>query len=108
MTIYLKNGTRTEAVILPSREERIRAAIAGWDDIAELTLLEGQWWLDDTEPVRIQFAWERRAEKEQVSLDDCICSSELAAHLVSLLIDCREAEPELQPELALSAGASFC
>jgi len=110
MTIHHINGTQTEAIILSNHEGRLRVAIEGWEDVAEVASLHGQWLLNDIEPVHVTFAWESQGKREAVSLDDCICSPKLGSSLIRLLNADSESdvEVEMRPMLVLSAGASFC
>ena len=110
MTIHHANGTCAEATIVSNSDGRIRVAIEGWKDVAELAVLDGQWFLNDI-TVELTFEWERRGKQAAVALDDCICSAELASSLIRyLLTDDSEIDVKvgMRSALVLSAGASLC
>lgn len=85
MNIRYTNGQNFEAVLLSRTETTMRAAIEGHDDIVALTLVNGVWVSDECEPVQVDFAWTRNAGAASVTEDECICSRDLAAHLIHLL-----------------------
>lgn len=85
MQITFRNGQVTEAVILARDGDNLRVAIDGADDAVCFSKINGTWVSDDCEPVRIEFAWERRAVEQPVREEDCICSHERAAQLIHLL-----------------------
>jgi hypothetical protein len=94
MTIQYANGMKMEAALLARRENTIRVAPRGGDDVLEFTNLRGTWISEDCEPVRIEFEWERRGRRPEISEADCICSQELAARLIRLLVSGEEEEGE--------------
>jgi hypothetical protein len=76
------NGTTIEAVVLSRTEGHIRAVPEGAEDIHEFVSLQGTWVSShDLEPVRIEFAWERKKQNPVPSEQDCICPRELAGEL---------------------------
>jgi len=77
----------------------IRVGIEGSDDAATFWNRKGVWIGEDCEPVRLEFAWQSRERREKVSEADCICSKELAAHLIHLLWN---GEAETAPGMASS------
>jgi hypothetical protein len=85
MVLIFANGSRTEAVLLARNENKIRVAIAGSDDVLELTDVHGTWVTEGCEPVYVQFAWEGKTPEQIVTEADCVCSHDLAARLVHLL-----------------------
>jgi hypothetical protein len=85
MVLIFANGSRTEAVLLARNENKIRVAIAGSDDVLELTDVHGRWVTEGCEPVYVQFAWEGKTPEQIVTEADCVCSHDLAARLVHLL-----------------------
>jgi hypothetical protein len=92
MTITYRDGRQVTAFILSRSEERIRVTVPGCDDPIELNDRNGTWVTEDCEPVRIQFAWQRRTRPEILSEADCICSHQLAARLIHLLMSESEEE----------------
>lgn len=85
MVLIYANGSKKEAVLLARNENKIRVAIAGSDDLLELTDVHGTWVTEDCEPVHVQFAWEGKTQEQIVTEADCVCSHELAARLIHLL-----------------------
>ena len=51
MTIRYSNGFSFEAILLSRSEEVLRVAIAGSDEVVELTQINGAWISEDCEPV---------------------------------------------------------
>jgi hypothetical protein len=106
MTIKYANGTKIEAVIVTRRENTIRVALRGGDDVVEFTDLNGTWVSEDCEPVQIEFAWQRRECQIEYSEDDFICPQELAARLIEMLLPGEEPEREsIAPAHALLRAA---
>ena len=85
MTIRYSNGYSYEGILLSRAENTMRVALQGSDDVVELTRIKGAWISDDCEPVQVEFAWSREAGLVEPTLEDCICSHELAANLIHLL-----------------------
>jgi len=85
MTIRYTNGQIFEAVLLSRTETTMRLALEGHDDVVALTLVNDVWVSDECEPVQVDFAWTRRNGDANVTVDDCICTRDLAAHLIHLL-----------------------
>ena len=49
-------------------------------------------------PVQVTFEWQRQAKVEEVSLEECLCSPELASRLIHLLYTSSEEDaPEVTP-----------
>jgi hypothetical protein len=63
----------------------MRVVMRGTDDVTEFSHISGAWVSADCEPVRIEFAWQRRERKPAISEADCHCSPELAARLIRSL-----------------------
>jgi hypothetical protein len=84
MTIRYQNGERKQAITLSRTESKMRVAIPDTEDALELRKLSGTWVTDDCEPVTIEYP-SRRAASVTVTEEDCICSADLAAHLIRLL-----------------------
>ena len=101
MIIRYEDGRTVEGILLSRSENRMRVALKGTDDVTEFTDIHGVWVASDCEPVQIEFAWQKKSGEPVVSVDDCICSHELAAHLIHLLLS--GAEEESSKPLPLSA-----
>jgi hypothetical protein len=85
MIIRYTDGQILEAVLLSRTETTMRVALQQHDDIVELTLVNGVWVSDECEPVQVDFAWARTEKALALQEADCLCSHELAAHLMHLL-----------------------
>src|SRR5579872_3913090 len=85
MNIRYTNGQMFEAVLLSQTETTMRLALQGHDDVVVLTLVHDVWVSDECEPVQVDFAWSRQTGEAEVTLEDCLCSHDLAAHLIHLL-----------------------
>ena len=104
MTIRYNNGYQIEGVLLSRNDTAMRVAIGGTEDVLHLNEINGTWITEDCEPVHVEFAWATTGEAPVVTLDDCICSKELAAELLHLLFSGdQDAEAEAP---ALSAAVS--
>jgi hypothetical protein len=99
MRIQYANGTTMEAALLARTENTIRVAPQGGDDVLEFTHRNGVWISEDLEPVQIQFEWERRGRKPEISEADCVCPQDLAARLVHLLLSGEQEESEVAASL---------
>jgi len=60
VTITYLDGTVLEAIVLSHEDDEIRAMVAGWSDVLAYTRVHGTWISEETEPVAIEFAWQRR------------------------------------------------
>ena len=87
MTIQYSNGTKAEAILLSRDGERMRVAVDGSSDAVEFVQRGDVWVSDDCEPVRIEFAWQKKTRQELVDEADCICSRTLAARLIHQLLN---------------------
>ena len=92
MTINYPDGRVAEGIILSRTENTMRVALKDGDDTEIFTCVEGTWISEDCEPVEIRFAWQRHFPKGPVSEADCICSKELAARLIHVLLSGDEDE----------------
>jgi hypothetical protein len=90
MTIRYRNGWTYDAVLLVRTETMLRVALQGSDDVLELNWMAGTWVTEDCEPVLVDFAWSSLRAAAPVTEADCICSHDLAAHLIHLLYACDE------------------
>lgn len=84
MTITYKSGRTIEGVLLSRTEESLRLAVAGLEDVLEIQRA-GEIWLSDSEPVLIEFEWQRQQARPEVKEADCYCAPELAARLIKSL-----------------------
>ena len=84
MTITYSDGRTISAVILSEKGETLRVALQGNGDAVTFTRHHNVWIGEDCEPVRLEYAWQRPSNREVVTEADCICSKELAAHLLHL------------------------
>lgn len=86
MIIRYTDGRTIEGVTLSTRENTLRVALSGCDDAAEFVQVNGRWISEECEPVEIEPAWRSSGGRPAVSEADCLCSRELAAHLIHLLL----------------------
>lgn len=86
MTITYSNGTVQQAVVLSHEQDEIRAVAPGTEDVLALSRIHGAWITDELDPVTIEFAWERSVATPAPAEADCICSKELAVHLIQSLL----------------------
>lgn len=85
MRITYANGKTTVGILLSRNNKKMRVALRGGEDVTEFTSVSGAWVSEDCEVVQVRYEWQRRTRKPVVSEADCVCSKELAAHLVHLL-----------------------
>jgi hypothetical protein len=85
MTIRYRNGSQQQAILLSRTESAIRVAILGSDDVVEFRALAECWISEDCEPVQIEFFPARHDADRIPTLDECVCSTELAADLIEKL-----------------------
>ncbi len=90
VTITYLNGTTLKAIPLAYDRNVIRAVAPGGDDVLVFTRIHGTWISEEIEPVTIEFEWQRRVATCVSSEDGCICSKELAAHLIQALLSGEE------------------
>jgi hypothetical protein len=113
MTITYLDGKTLEAVQLARAGSTLRVAVENADDVLEFTDINGTWVSEDCEPVRIEFAWQRKPRQEAVTEADCICPKDLAAELVRLFLSGDEQEltamaPPSQSDLRTAEHAIVC
>jgi hypothetical protein len=105
MTITYANRETIKAALVVRTDSRIRVALAGSDDLTEFTLINGTWVSEDCEAVHIDFGWQGRTNREYKE-DDFVCSEDLAARLIHLLLNAEEDEElNAAPPLASTAGS---
>lgn len=97
MTITYANGQKIKAALVVRTDNRIRVAFPACDDLTEFTQINGTWVSEDCEAVRIDWGWPARATRAYQD-EDYICSQDLAAKLVHMLLN-----PEDEEEEELSA-----
>jgi hypothetical protein len=108
MTIRYDNGQTFEAVLLSKKEDSMRVVLEGSDDVLELKQICGAWISETCEPVQVEYAWMRQTPKPQVTEEECICSPELAAHLIELLNagdEQSESDAAPMPRVATASGS---
>jgi hypothetical protein len=92
MIIRYANGHAAEAILLSRTQSLVRLQLHGSDDVAELTQINGTWVTENCEPVQVEFGWTPGAPPV-VTLNECICSHELAGRLLHMLFS-GESDPE--------------
>jgi len=97
MTITYANGQTIKAALVVRTDNRIRVALAGQDDLTEFTQINDVWVSEDCEPVRIEFGWPPRINREYKE-EDFVCSADLAAKMIHRLLN-----PEEDEELSTAA-----
>jgi len=97
MTIQYTNGTKIEAILLSRDGERMRVAVDGSADAVEFVQRGDVWISDDCEPVRIEFAWQKKTRQELIDEADCVCSRSLAARLIHRLLNGGAGEQSASP-----------
>jgi hypothetical protein len=108
--IQFGNARAVEAMILSRQDDIMRVALKGSDDALVFRCLNGTWISEELEPVEISFQWQRRLARDPMSEADYLCSKELAARLIHLLLNGGEenelvaAAPLQQAERTLSAS----
>lgn len=91
MTIRYANGQTIQAALVVHTEDRIRVALAGSDDLTEFIQINGTWVSEDCEAVHIDFGGHPRSHRAYQE-EDFVCSKDLAARLVRLLLHAGEDE----------------
>ena len=86
VTITYPNGSRVQAMLLSRNADTLRVAVQGDSDSREFYCAGGVWVSEDCETVTIEFEWERLAPPVP-SIDDCICSPEVAGRLMAQLLN---------------------
>jgi hypothetical protein len=104
MNIKHPDGHVTEALILSRTSSAMRVVLKGCDDSTQLTAVNGAWFLEDREPVQLEFAWEKKARAAEPKADDCVCSAELASRLVDVLFGRSRVKGRV-PEKRFAAGS---
>jgi hypothetical protein len=55
MTLRSLNGAECDCVLLWSLDQKMRVAVPGYDDAAELNWHGGQWFAENGDPVQVRF-----------------------------------------------------
>ncbi len=84
MYIRYADGRETEAIILSRTDDKIRVLARGAEDAEEFRQVGDAWVTEACEPVEIEFRWQR--SQKPITEADCVCSKELAARLIRLLL----------------------
>jgi hypothetical protein len=106
MFITFSDGSKRQAQICQQTESTMRVAVEGAHDLMDFTCIRGQWVSENCEPVVIEFEWQRMATKAIVTEPDCICSKDLASHLIESLWRGEVRGAECDMVKALAAGAT--
>jgi hypothetical protein len=107
MTIRYMNGPAYDAVLLAQTETTLRAALRGSEDVVELKRIADTWVTEDCEPVQVDFAWSRARAAKEITEAECICSHELAAHLIHLLYAGEEETAKVAPMGRVEMAAEY-
>ena len=107
MTITYQNGLSHEAILLSRSERAMRVIVRDSEDVLELRLISGVWVTEECEPVTVEFA-SRRPAGAPMKEEDFICSKDLAAHLIHLLMTDSSEDvdetPAVEPEVLTHAA----
>ena len=87
MTIIYANGCSVDALLLSSRGDVVRAAIAGHDDLRIFKKVGSVWRAEDGQPVQLIYAWQKDAHAPVPEESHFICSKELGRQLISSLMN---------------------
>jgi hypothetical protein len=82
MTITFPDGTSVQAILLCRNEDSLRAVVPGEEDTLAFQFVNGTWVSECSEPVTIEFEWQRNKYESAVTEADCVCSKLVAAKLV--------------------------
>ena len=93
MTITYANGRAVKAALVIRSDDWMRVVMAGNDDVTEFKLVNGTWVSEDCEAVKIEFGPARRVYREYKE-EDYVCSKELAAQLIQMLLKGDDDEDE--------------
>jgi hypothetical protein len=62
----------------------MRVAVQGHDDIVVLTRISDVWVSDECDAVQVGCSWAEQVAMTEVTEADCVCSLDLAAHLIHM------------------------
>jgi hypothetical protein len=103
MTIKYADGATVEALLLSRTENTLRVMHQGDEDVHIYTRANEAWVSEGCEPILIEFHWQRRSKTLRLAEADCICSKQLAARLISMLLQGEEPANELDASSSLPA-----
>jgi hypothetical protein len=86
VTITYSHGSRVRAVLLSRTAGTLRVAVEGDSDVRQFHCAGGTWVSEECEAVTIEFDWERQA-RPIPTVEECICSPELAERLMAQLLN---------------------
>ena len=92
MTIKYADGRTMEGFILSRNDKTMRVAVKDGGDAVVLSCVNGTWTTEDCEAVEVEWEWQKHSRKKTVAESDCICSKELAARLIQVLLSGDEGE----------------
>lgn len=98
VTITYPNGTVLNVIVLSHDGKDFRVIAPGSPDVLAFTRIRGTWISEDLEPVTIEFEWKRREPVTTPRVEDCVCSKELATHLIQTLFTGCEPDRATEPE----------
>jgi hypothetical protein len=104
MTITYANGTVCKAIMLSHEQDEIRAVTSASDDAQILRRVKGMWFSEEIEPVAVEFEWQPNGSQTTPSVDNCICSKEIAARFIQRLLADGEGEDPYQGSSATSTS----
>jgi hypothetical protein len=102
MTIKYANGAVCKSIILSHDQDEIRAVAAASDDAQIFRRVKSTWFSEEIEPVVIEFEWQRAGGRTTPSVKDCICSKQLAAHLIQMLLAGNDGDDPVRSPSALT------
>jgi hypothetical protein len=107
MIIRDLDGRNREAVLLSRTVNSMRVVMEGDEETTHLTQVNGTWFGEDCEPVRVEFAWQSLSRTATPPVSDCVCPAELGAKLVELLQADGSDEQSEVPPLHFGAGSTI-
>jgi hypothetical protein len=105
MFIRFSNGSIKEGVLVSRTEATLRIALRGDDDVTELKRAGEGWATSDCEPVAVM-PCRPRVSMDHLPEDYFVCSHELAARLVDLLLHPERSRAACDLK-SLSAGSNL-
>ncbi len=108
MIVKYPNGRTVEGLLLSRQERSMRVALEDSADVAEFYQVQDTWVSEHLETVEIKFEWQRRpAPAPLPAEEDCVCSPELAEHLIGLLFSDSEEADKAPAAKYLTAGQAI-
>jgi hypothetical protein len=87
MADQFSDGRRIEGVILSPGDSAMRVASTGAEDFMDFASMSATWASENC----FDYGWQQQHLKKSVTDADCVCSRELAARLIHLLLNGSEA-----------------